>query len=261
MNTPAESTSCEIVLCVPGRWTDRSDLVRSIVEKSGGYLYAGQVLMHVETNASFELLVEGPDDRMAEAFRAAGRHWIEEGDLELLRGHTHVLYLIAKAGSFELAQAAMEAADALLRAGGLAVKVETTGVAHRASTWHDLVENRNPLSVFRALVITAIGEPSYSCGMHNLGLRDAIVSDPQAKNVGALLGHFCLYHFTESPVLRSGETFALGPDEPIYRLEEEPCTIHDGASSFRNPLGMWRLVPQRRSGFGAFLRRLTGGTG
>lgn len=258
MSLPVDSPQPEIVICVPGCWTDRRDLVQSVAGKSGGYVLARGLLMHLETEATFEVMIEGPDTRMSEAFLAAGRHWMADADIERIDAHTLVLYLIAPGGTLALAKAAMAAADGLLGAGGLAVKVESTGLAHSAAQWGDLVRNGDKLSVFRAFVLTAEGDPSYSCGMHNIGLRDVIISEPDVENVSALLGHFCLYHFTESPVLRSGETFALGPDEPQYFLQKESCETYEDGSSFANPFGMWRLVRARPRGFRSILARLTG---
>ena len=237
-------TEPETILCVPGLWKDRPELITSIARQSGGYLFAGRVLMHPGTKLAFELEIEGPDPRLAKAFQAAGRHWVTAEDLARIETHTFVLYLVSTGGSRERAEAAMAAAAALLRAGGLAVKIESTGLAHSRATWLDLVERRHLLSAHKAFVVYVTGRDVYSCGMHNLGYRDAIIQATAADDPVELLRSFTFYEFSENPTIRSGETFSLAPDAPAYRLLEEPCTLYDEASLFTNPFGMWRLEPR-----------------
>jgi hypothetical protein len=64
----------QTVICVPGLWKDRRELVTQIAGLSGGYLFAGNILLHTQTGTSFELKVHGHDSRMAAAFYAAGPH-------------------------------------------------------------------------------------------------------------------------------------------------------------------------------------------
>jgi hypothetical protein len=234
----------ETVLCVPGLWADRNALVSSIMGDSGGYLFVGRVLMQLETKEAFELQVEQPDPRLMNAFHAAGRHWVRAEDLARIDAHTFVLYLIAPGGSRAKAEAAMAAAGGLLRAGGLAVKVETAGIAHSRETWLEFVEKRYLFSAHRALVVYVTGEQVYSCGMHNLGYRDAIVDAGAAADPAELLKVFTYYLFTENPTIRPGETFSVAPGTPVYRVEDEPCALYDGDSLFTNPYGMWRLSPK-----------------
>jgi len=261
MSTPTGLQHSEIILCIPGCWEDRQELVQSVAERSGGYLLLGELFGHSETNTTFKVAVEGRDSQMSQAFRAAGRHWLVDDDIQQIEAHTKVVYIIARGGSFALAKAAMNAADGLLRAGGLAVKVETSGVAHSAAAWRDFVQAGDEASIFRAFVVTVMGDDSYSCGMHSLGFRDAVVSGRRSEHADGLLGHFCLYLCTESPILQSGHTFALGPDEPVYTLQEEACRLFEEGSPFHNPFGIWRLSRQRPTGFRAILAKLTGGLG
>ena len=41
-----------IIVGIPGSWADRTAIVESIALHSGGYLFAGMVLMHIETKWS-----------------------------------------------------------------------------------------------------------------------------------------------------------------------------------------------------------------
>jgi len=107
----------EIVLCIPGPWVNRSELVKQIVRDSGGYIFAGMVLIHTETQDSFELQFEDYDERMNAAFESAGAHWKDTLEMECIASHNSVVYLISKGGSVKAAHSIMEAANGLLKRG------------------------------------------------------------------------------------------------------------------------------------------------
>jgi hypothetical protein len=234
----------ETVICVPGLWRDRTELVTSIAENSAGYLYAGRLLMETATKTPFELQLERPDPRLAQAFRAAGGHCVTAADLARIESHRFVLYLIGQGGSRERAEALMAPAAGLVRAGGLAVKVESAGIAHSPNAWLDFVEKRYLFSAHKAFVVHVTGDLVYSCGMHNLGYADAIVDAKAAEDPVELLRTFTWYQFTENPTIRPGQTFSVASGAPVYRLVSEPCNLYEGDPLFTNPFGMWRLLPR-----------------
>jgi hypothetical protein len=71
------------------------DIVTSIVRRSGGYLFAGKVLMHTASGAHFELDVYEHDPSLAEKVRSGGMGQIPDDDLLALRDHTFTLYLLS----------------------------------------------------------------------------------------------------------------------------------------------------------------------
>jgi hypothetical protein len=240
----------KIVLGVPGTWKSRTEIVTAIASKSQGFIFAGAILMELATKESFALEIHEHSPRLREAFELAGGDRFEAADLDAIASHTFTLYLLGDGGSLDAARKMMKAACGLVRAGGLAVKVETAGVAHTASGWTELAETDDPWSLYRAYVaLVGEGGTFYSCGMHNLGFRDAIVSaNIGPEEAGELLETFLLYLLMESPVLKDGETFSLEPDAPRYRLASESCTTYPVDDLFHNPFGMWRLSPAPRKG-------------
>lgn len=251
-----------IILCVPGTWSSRTELVEAIVRSDSGYLFAGQILMHVPTRQAFELEFHAHDPRMAAAFRAAGPHWRDSPAMDAIGRHASVVYLIGPGGSKRNADALMIAAAALLDAGGLGVKVESSGLAHSPADWRALAADAPLFSAHRAYVLYITGPQVYSCGMHNLGLRDAIVkSDNTAQSV-ELLRIFTRYLFIESPTLLAGQTFSADANAPVYRLNDDPGPEYGDNSLYANPYGCWRLEPastsrsSQQQGWRGALRRL-----
>jgi len=234
----------ETVLCIPGPWKDRSALLERVVRSDSGYLFAGRVLMNMQTKHSFELQHEARDDRMMSAFLSAGPHWSRTPEMALIQKHESVVYLIGHGGSRENAEALMLAARALLDAGGLGVKVESSGIAHSPSAWRSLCAEQYLFSAFRAYVLFITGTDVYSCGMHNLGLRDAVVENHGTDESVELLRVFTRYMFTEEPTIRSGQTFSAAAEEPRFRIKDDPGIDYGDNELFVNPYGTWRLVAE-----------------
>ena len=237
------SDNPRIIVGVPGTWPSRTALVQAVAGESGGYLFAGRVLMNTATKESWELEVYEQDPNLARAFALAGRGSVTEADLDAVAAHTCTAYLIGEGGSVEAAQRMMEAACGLLRAGGVAVKVESAGKAHSRRDWTMLTERRESRALYDAYVTLIGGDGGgYSCGMQNLGLPDAAVNAALSDQDGArLLQAFLLYTLLEQPDLRSGHTFGLNPQAPSYRLSLEPCRTYERENPFFNPYGMWHL--------------------
>ena len=237
------SNSPEIVLCIPGPWKDRSELLTRIVACDSGYLFAGQVLMNMESKQACQLDYTEQDPHMVKAFQAAGYHWTDTPEMAAIATHQSVVYLIGEGGSRENAEAMMLAAEAVLKAGGLGVKVESAGLAHSPDAWTDMCQNLELFSAHRALVVYITGPEVYSCGMHNLGLRDAITTITDKQDAVDLLRVFTWYQFTESPDLRAGQTFSVDVEADIYRLREHEGIDYGEESLFNNPYGIWELEP------------------
>jgi hypothetical protein len=239
----------DIIICVPGLWPTDRDVVLDIAKKSGGYLFAGTVLLEIETKQSFVIEREPHDPRMQQSFRVAGAGRIPQSVLDAIGRHTRVLYLIGPGGSAVATRAMMRAACGLLRAGGLAVKVESSGLGHPAEEWTRMTELGTPRDLHRAFVVQLDGvDKLTTCGMHNFGLRDAIFADSDCERdeASSLLLQFQRYMLAEDPKLNHGHTFSIAPDAPWYRMLAEDCTTYPPGDPFHNPYGMWRLVRVER---------------
>jgi Domain of unknown function (DUF4261) len=239
--------SPKLVLCIPGPWKTRGELVRSIVQSSSGYLFAGQILMRTDTKFSCELEFSEADARMSRAFAAAGPHWRNSPEMAAISSHGSVVYLVGAGGSTDRAREMMLAARALLLCGGLGVKVESAGVAHSPSAWLDLTREISPRDVHAALVVYVTGSDVYSCGMHNVGLRDAITNASDSTEAVELVRVFTRYLYEESPTILDGQTFSVSADAPVYRIHDDPGETYEPDSLFANPYGFWRLELIRRA--------------
>lgn len=239
------SKAPQTVICIPGQWIDRTDIVTSIASRSGGYLFAGMVMMKIGTKDGFTLEIYEHDSNLKNTFAIAGRGRLTEEDLDAIGSHTFTLYLVADSGSTSAARKLLHAADALLKSGGIAVKIESSGTAHRADRWAKFCAD-DQLGILLQAYVTYIGGNGvyYSCGMHNLGFRDAIVEADIAPDEAAQLLHtFLGYLLVENPTIKDRETFSANANASRYRLFREACTIYPVDNLFHNPFGMWKIVP------------------
>lgn len=235
-------TPPDAVLCIPGNWTDRLELGARIVRESEGYVFAGRILMHSETNDKFELQFEAADPRVVTAFAHAGHHWGGTADMERITAHASVVYLIGKCGVPINAERLMLAGEGLLKAGGLGVKVESSGIAHSPGAWRGFAADRHHFSAHDAFVLYVRGAQIYSCGMHHFGLPEAMVDQGDASDPAELLRIFTRYLLTENPTIRVGQTFSTAQDAPLYRIVEGAGVDYGQDSLFHNPYGMLRLM-------------------
>ncbi len=238
------STSARIVLRIPGPWESHEALAQAIEAHNSDAALSGNALRCRNQTARAELVEHDPDLR--DAFAQTGRLF-SETDLAAIAAHRGAVYLIGAGGSLEAAREMMEFADALLRAGGLAVKVETAGVAHRAQDW--LAQSARRETHVGALFIAYVALVAsrgavYSCGMHNLGFPDAILSgDLPPQQAGQLLKDFLMYLLHEQPVLTDEHTFAVSDEQIKFGLAREPRPLFAAGDLFHNPYGWWRLTP------------------
>lgn len=233
-----------IILGIPGQWKDRSDIAASIATRSGGYLFAGNVLMHAESQTHFELEIYDHDPSLAEKVRHSGMGQIPEEDLVALEKYTFTLYLLSDKAGSEVVEKMMDAALGLLNAGGLVVKIEKAGLSVSAAQWRKHASIKAAYSLYRAMVtLVACEHEHFTCGMSAFSLPDCAVIESDLQTAFEVATEFCCYQMAESPKLREGHTFGIATGAPRYRLSFENYTYYPPEDMFHNPNGLWKLEP------------------
>lgn len=239
MNTPGPA----IVIGIPGGWKDRSEIVTTIATRSGGYLFAGMVLMHVATGRTFRLDIEEHNPSLAGFMRKEGMGLIPDEDLAALENHTFTLYLVSDQTGRDVVSEMMNAALALLNSGGLAVKIDTAGLSVSAARWRELCEMPTTRPLYWGMVVL-VGEVNdhFTCGMRAFSLPDCQVLGSALEEAFEVATEFNCYQIDEAPTLAEGHTFGVAEGARRYRLSFERYPYLAG--DFRhNPNGMWNLTP------------------
>ena len=90
----------KIILCIPGQWSDRSDIVLSLTKENiSNYLFAGNILLHLPSKETFEIEICEPDERLKESFEVAGQGRLSEAELNAIDQHSFVVYITGKGGN------------------------------------------------------------------------------------------------------------------------------------------------------------------
>lgn len=122
-------------------------------------------------------------------------------------------------------------------------KVETTGKAFTNEHWTELLNNFEESNLYEMFVLDSIsdGKITYSCGMHNLGLKDTIIYNEEFQDSVNLISIFSYYQIMEKPEIKNNQTFSIDAEAPIFVISEEDNQPNEGDELFENPYGMWKL--------------------
>ncbi len=252
MNNAMNKNKPKTVLCIPGNWKNRSEIVTAIVKNNmNEYIFMGMTLLNLATNNCFELEICERDDRLLESFKLAGMiNNISDEFLKEIDKHNYVIYISAETGDADSAKSIAEAGNALLKSGGTGIKVETTGIAFTKEHWAKLLNNMDESSLYQMYILNSISNgkgKTYSCGMHNLGLKDTVVYNEEFQAAVQLISIFNYYQLTEKPEITSNQKFSLSAEAPIFLISEEKCQPNKGHYLFENIYGMWKLERKQDS--------------
>ncbi|HSI62517.1 MAG TPA: DUF4261 domain-containing protein [Candidatus Saccharimonadia bacterium] len=235
-----------MIICIPGPWKDRNDFLHRVIafEPKGRYLWAGAFLMDTKSQDHVPLEFCGVDERMPESFKVAGQGKLPAETLDRIREHRSVVYLHFPLDLPDQRERVLKYSALLRDLGGIAVKVESSGVAHDWERWFSLLSG-TPFQRYTAVVtLVADQEYYYSCGMHHFGLPDCEAPSALSLDDAAdLINGFNHFLLIDKPTLVSGHTFSFAQDAPRYRLTHHKDERHDPQEDdlFWNPHGLWRL--------------------
>ena len=234
----------KVIISVPGPWPDKGEIVEAVTKRWGPrFQMRGMTIVNTESKQKAALEIYDFNEHMEKAFEIAGQGKIDRRVLEQIAKHKQTVYLMFDRDDKNLRSNLSEFARVLEEIGGYAVKVETSGVAHEFSRWHELLNSANEFYFYMALVtLVGMEDYFYSCGMHNFGLPDCCMKptdDP--KDAAYIMNVFNMFLLTESPEVADGHTFNISNDTPSYNLTLKEDFIYQGDDFFGNPFGRWVL--------------------
>jgi hypothetical protein len=242
-------TTFTTVICIPGLWNSWEEFILSIVDSTKGeYIAAGNILMNAKKERHYSIEFCEQDYRMQESFKYAGMVTrVTDNFLNQIGGHKHIIYISGQTGNLEEAEHIAFAAEAVLKSGGLGIKIETTGKAFEKDKWCSMLESFEESNLYEMFVIDSIVNEDgsvYSCGMQNLGYKDTITSGDEFQSAVDLIKIFGYYQIVDKPTIQNRQTFSTSIESPKYRINEELNQPNKGHEQFENPFGMWRLTKE-----------------
>jgi hypothetical protein len=242
-----EPVTFNSIICIPGPWRSGEELILKIVEANmGEHIAAGGVMINIKNQSHCILEVSERDEKMKESFAIAGKVTrVSEDFLNEIDAHNLVVYISAPTGNLEKLGHLAFAATAILKAGGIGVKIETAGKAFDKETWLSATTNFKEPNLYDMFVIESITMEDgtvFSCGMQNLGLKDTIVSGLPFQEAVDLIRIFGVFQIVDKPEIHAGETFSSTLDAPMFRIIEEQNPPYERDEPLGNPFGTWRLT-------------------
>ena len=201
--------------------------------------------MNVKEKKHFGIEFCERDEKMKEAFKFAGMVTrVSDNFITNIDNHKHNIYISAETGNLEDAKAIAFAATSILKAGGIGIKIETTGKAFEKDKWLKLTDTFEESSLYEMFVVDSITDTDgtvYSCGMQNLGYKDTIVSGLEFQESVDVISIFSYYQIIDKPIISNNQTFSTAIDSPKFLITNETNYPNKGDELFGNPDGMWRL--------------------
>ncbi|EIT84281.1 hypothetical protein A374_15883 [Fictibacillus macauensis ZFHKF-1] len=232
----------KVVIAIPGMWGSRREFMKSLAKSNSGYIATERVMSNLnDSNESFSIDMRGATPSLIEALRAGGGRLFSEQTLQAMKLHQSIIYVMSECASYTEVAHLLKAVNAVLRSGGLAVYVESTGRAMTKEGWSQAARSSKAEALFLCFVQMHRSKGYYyTTGMHVFGLRDLAVEEKLSpQEASTLFRSFASYVLEEQPDLHDGHSFSIQRDAPIYKLREQAAVIDE----VDHPYGWWTFYP------------------
>ncbi len=239
MNEAANQVT--IALRIPGQWAHPKELMARL--PADCRLTSEALVLPDTTEIEFGAMP--PDDQFAQIFRSSCRQPATEEELATVDGYSVNLFLKGFGGSLAAARTMMQAASALVRAGGAGVFIDNSALAHGGQNWLAMTEDGGPDALSFAFVAIVGGNADvWTMGMHVLGLPDVVMKRSDIEAGGFDIVEVIRYLARGEKPVDDGHVFAdLGG--PRFQAHREDGPINLVESPMHNPFGRLRLVSMR----------------
>jgi hypothetical protein len=148
-------------------------------------------------------------------------------------------------GSLEAALRMMQAAGALVRAGGAGVFIDNSGLAHGGKHWLELTDDGGSDAVSFAFVSIIRGNADvWTMGMHVLGLRDILMRREDIEVHGFDIIEVIRYLSAGEKQVGDGHILA-DLNGPRFQVVSQDSPIELSGSAMFNAFGRLKLVSVR----------------
>jgi hypothetical protein len=239
MTEPAAPVT--IALRIPGTWSHPGELIQRL--PAGCRLTPETLILPDNTEVGFGAMAA--DDQFANIFRSSCRQPATAEELATVDGYTVNVFLSGPGGSLEAARTMMQAAAAVVRAGGAGVFIDNSALAHGGQQWLEMADDGSPDATSFAFVAIVGGQTEvWTMGMHVLGLRDIVMKRADVETGGFDIVEVIRYLSSSDKPIEDGHVLAdlSGPRFQAF-VQESPAALAD--SPMHNPFGRLKLVSMR----------------
>jgi hypothetical protein len=226
-------------LRIPGMWAEPRELIQRLPHD---YRLTPEALV-LPDGTSVDFGAMPADAQFAEIFRSSCRQQPTAEEQRAVDNYTVNVTLSGPGGSMAAAQTMMEAAAAIVRAGGAGVFIDNCGLAHGGQHWLEMTADGSSDALSFAFVGIVRGKREVTTmGMHVLGLRDLVMKRDDIEVEGFDIIELIRYVARGDKPIDNGHLIAdlEGPRFQAF-LQESPPPQWPG-SPMHNPFGQIRLV-------------------
>lgn len=227
---------------IPGRWASPRELVERLPDDCR---VTAEGKLVVPGGEPVELSGMPADDQFAGIFRGSCRHPATADELAVVDSYAVNILLRGPGGSLAAARGMMQAAAAVVRAGGAGVFIDNSALAHGGENWLAMTDDGSPDAISFAFVAIVRGRADvWTMGMHVLGLPDVVMSRTDVE-----VGEFDIVEMIrylaagDKPV---GDGHLIGDLDGIqFRTAAQTAPPELSRGPMHNPFGRLRLVNLR----------------
>lgn len=234
-------TPVEIAIRIPGQWAHPGELIEALPE--GFQLTPDALILPDKTRVEFGAMPA--DEQFAEIFRTSCRQPPTDDEMKSVESYKVNALLCGPGGSLEAARSMMQAAAAMIRAGGAGVFIDNCTLSHGGQNWLAMADNGGTDALSFAYVGIVRGKVDvWTMGMHVLGLRDVVMkrvdADAHDFDIIEVIRYLCA---GEKPI-EDGHVLA-DLNGPRYRAITQDSPPDYAGSPMHNPFGQLKLVSLR----------------
>jgi hypothetical protein len=240
MDEPAAPV--EIALRIPGKWPHPRELSQRLPD--GFSLADGALILPDATRV--ELGALAPDGQFAGVFRSACRQPAAADEWAAVASYTVNVVLCGPGGSLPAARTMMQAAAAVVRAGGAGVFIDNSALAHGGRHWLEMTDDGGPDALSFAFVAIVRGRTEvWTMGMHVLGLRDVVMKRADMEVGGFDVIEVVRYLCRGEKPVGDGHVLADLGGPRFQAFTQDDSSGETAGSPLHNPFGRLRLVSMR----------------
>jgi hypothetical protein len=231
-----------ITFRIPGNWAHPGEILERM---PAGYRLTPEALV-LPDGEKVEFHPAPPDDQFVGVFQSACRTQLTEEETKILHSYTVNLVLNGPGGTLNQAWTMMEAASALIQAGGAGVFIDNSALAHSGQAWMEMASSGDTDALSFAYVSVINGRPNiWTMGMHMLGLPDLEMDQHCGSGSGDDVIEIMRYVCASKKPIGDGHIVANenGPRFHVFAKDDQRSKSN---SPMFNPHGRLLLKSARR---------------
>ena len=230
-----------VALRIPGQWSHPKDLIKGL--PVGCRLTGDSLILPDATEVGFGAVKA--DHQFAEIFRSSCRQPPTADEMASVDTYKVNVFLSGPGGSMQSAHVMMQAAAAIVRAGGAGVFIDNSALAHGGENWLEMTDDGGPDALSFAFAAIIRGKADvYTMGMHLLGLRDIVMKREDVEKHGFDIVDVIRYVARGETPIDNGHVIAdLGGPRFQAFTQESPAEM--AGSPMHNPFGRLKLLSLR----------------